>query len=192
MADYRDDPRWKEYGFGRSMFPTVASSEFTKAGAAGDAWEWFKEKMRSETTSPEAMKKRIPDYTPEKGELYKYLESSREDAERKALEDMERLRRETEEYGKTFKKIGFIEDLIAADMSDEEARPGREYIESLDKDSISMMKAIDEMVKDPSGIGILPTEEGTFPYGSEDLGRPVLPSIEASFKTPLELSLIHI
>ena len=29
MADYRDDPRWKEYGFGRGMFPTVASSEFT-------------------------------------------------------------------------------------------------------------------------------------------------------------------
>lgn len=113
MADYRDDPRWKEYGFGRDMFPgggttPVASSEYMTADA-GDAlrraWGWIKEKGRSETTGPEAMGLGIPDYTPEKGELYKYLDSSREDAERKALEERDRLLRETEEYDKTFKKI---------------------------------------------------------------------------------------
>ena len=82
-------------------------------------------------------------------------------------------------------KIGFMEDLIAAEVADESARPGRAYIESLDKDPSAMMRAIDDMVKDPTAIGILPPEEGTFPYGTRDLGRPALPTIEASFETPI-------
>jgi hypothetical protein len=54
-----------------------------------------------------------------------------------------------------------------------------------------MMRAIDDMVKDPTAIGILPTEEGTFPYGSRDLGRPALPTIEASFETLPEIPRLY-
>jgi hypothetical protein len=108
-ATMYDEDEWRRMirESGRRPAPVAAAevSPYTKTGAAGDVWEWFKEKMRSETTGPEAMKKRIPDYTKKKGDLYKYMESSDEDARRKAREAMEKLLEDTTKYDETYKKI---------------------------------------------------------------------------------------
>ena len=105
MADYRDDARWKEYGFGRDMFPggsaPVASSEYMTAGMWEDyirpGIEWLGDVIpgigRSDTSSKETV-----------DEGTKLLRDMM-DADEDSRKDMDRLLRETEEYDKTFKKI---------------------------------------------------------------------------------------
>jgi len=188
--DPKDEERLKkEYGdiFGGLLSSTapVASSEYMTAGMWDDyirpGMKWVGDKL--DLVSPEVRK-----FVEESKEEGVRLEKDRETL-KKLMDDYiaspimeEEMRKEI-----PFKKIGFMEDLIAAEVADESARPGRAYIESLDKDPSAMIRAIGDMEKDPTAIGILPTEEGAFPYGTEDLGRPALPTIEASFETPVAL-----
>jgi hypothetical protein len=131
MADYRDDARWKEYGFGRDMFPgggaaPVASSEYMTAGMWEDyirpGIEWLGDVIpgigRSDTSSKETV-----------DEGTKLLRDMM-DADEESRKDMDRLLRETEEYDKTFKKISG-----EYDEYDKTERPGD--ITKFVKDAVS-------------------------------------------------------
>jgi len=89
VADYRDDPRWKEYGFDRGMFPTVASSEYTTISHPET------EPRYADTLSPEDLAEIMEgsefgksDRTERPGDIGKFLKDAKSEAEvRRAWED---------------------------------------------------------------------------------------------------------
>ena len=138
MADYRDDDRWKEYGFGRDMFPggrtaPVASSEYMTAGMWDDyirpGIKWLGDVIpgigRSDTSSRKTIdesKKLLKDMR----DSDLYLRRSEKDAEEEARKELERYLREVEERDKTFKDAsldgaGLDSATVAAIEADEAA-----------------------------------------------------------------------